>query len=394
MLYYAGIDIAKREHQMVVVDATGQAIGKPVTIANTRSGFTHCVETLRALPDTVLVALEATGPYWLALYEHLSAAGFSVHVFNPLQVHAYRKTGVRLTKTDRRDAFWIANFLRIGGRGTTPPPNQHLLQLRELTRFRWNLIDQIGDNKRRVLNVLDRIFPEYETLFSDVFLTSSRTLLKQAASADEIAVFDLSELTALLQSSSRGRFSVTKAQQLVEAAQNSIGITFLADAAQLEVSCLLAQIEFLQSQVAQVDLAIETLLTALPQHLTSIVGIGPVTAATILSEIGDIQRFATLEKLVGYTGIDARVYQSGQFTGSEMHMSKRGSPYLRRAVWLAANIARQHDPELCAYYERKRAEGKHHNTVIGALCRKLLARVFVVLKEQRPYQVRPPSPTA
>jgi transposase len=394
MLYYVGIDVAKREHQMVVVDETGHAIGKPLTIANTRSGFTRCVDTLRTLPETTHVALEATGPYWLALYEHLSTAGFTVQVFNPLQVHAYRKTGVRLTKTDRRDAFWIANFLRIGGSSASPSPNKQLLQLRELTRFRWNLIDQIGDNKRRVLNVLDRIFPEYETLFSDVFLTSSRTLLKQAASADEVAAFDLSELTALLQSSSRGRFGVTKAQQLVEAAKNSIGIAFLADAAQLEVGCLIAQIEFLQSQVEQVDLAIETLLIQLPQHLTSIVGIGPVTAATILGEIGDIQRFDSLEKLVGYTGIDARVYQSGQFTGSEMHMSKRGSPYLRRAVWLAANIARQHDLELQAYYERKRAEGKHHNTVIGALCRKLLARIFVVLKEQRPYEVRSGSQTA
>ncbi len=394
MLYFAGIDIAKREHQMVVVNETGQAVGKPLTIANTRNGFAQCLDTLRALPATVQVALAATGPYWLALYEHLSAAGFTVHVFNPLQVHAYRKTGVRITKTDRRDAFWIANFLRIGGSSAILSPNKHLLQLRELTRFRWNLIDQIGDNKRRVLNVLDRIFPEYEALFSDVFLTSSRTLLKHAASADESAAFDLSELAALLRASSRGRFGVPKAQQVVEAAQNSIGISYLADAAQLEVACLIAQLEFLESQVAQVDLAIAALLTQFPQHLTSIVGIGPVTAATILGEIGDIQRFETLEKLVGYTGIDARVYQSGQFTGSEMHMSKRGSPYLRRAVWLAANIARQHDPDLQAYYERKRAEGKHHNTVSGALCRKLLARIFVVLKEQRPYEVRLSSQTA
>lgn len=394
MSYFAGIDIAKREHQMVIVNETGRAMGKPLAIANTRDGFTQCLSTLHALPEPVQVALEATGPYWLALYEQLSAAGFSVHVFNPLQVHAYRKTGVRVTKTDRRDAFWIANFLRIGGSAATPSPNKHLLQVRELTRFRWNLIDQIGDNKRRVLNVLDRIFPEYETLFSDVFLTSSRSLLKQAASADELAAFDFSELTALLHTSSRGRFGAPKAQQVVDAAKNSIGISFLADAAQLEVGCLIAQIEFLESQVAQVDRAIETLLTQLPQHLTSIVGIGPVTAATILGEIGDIQRFDSLEKLVGYTGIDARVYQSGQFTGSELHMSKRGSPYLRRAVWLAASVARQHDPELRAYYERKRAEGKHHNTVIGALCRKLLARIFVVLKEQRPYEVRPAPPTA
>lgn len=394
MRYFAGIDVAKREHQMVILTETGEAVGNPQTIANTREGFTTGVKTLQALDGTVQVALEATGPYWLALYDHLTHHGLTVHVFNPLQVHAYRKTGVRHAKTDRRDAFWIADFLRIGGSATVATPDKQLLQLRELARFRWNLIDQIGDNKRRVLNVLDRIFPEYETLFSDVFLTSSRELLKRAASADELATFDLHELSALLRTSSRGKFGVAKAQSVIEAAKNSVGVSFLADAAQLEMHCLVTQLDFLQTQVAHVDAAIQILVAQTTQHLTSIPGIGPVTAATILGEIGDIRRFDSLEKLVGYTGIDARVHQSGQFSASQMHMSKRGSPYLRRAVWLSANIARQYDPELEAYYERKRAEGKHHNTVIGAICRKLLARIFIVLKEQRPYQVRAANATA
>jgi transposase len=113
-----------------------------------------------------------------------------------------------------------------------------------------------------------------------------------------------------------------------------------------------------------------------------------------LGEIGDVNRFATLEKLVAYAGIDATVHQSGQFNATQMHMSKRGSPYLRRALWLSVFVASQHDAELQAYYERKRAEGKHHNTVLGAICRKLLARIFVVLKEQRPYAVWSGSPTA
>lgn len=388
MRYFAGIDIGKHKHQMVILNETGARVGKPHALTNTREGFTTCVSLLQQLDGPVQVALEATGPYWLALYEHLSGIGFTLHVFNPLQIHAYRKTGVRAPKTDRRDAFWIADFLRIGGSATVAPPDKHLLQLRELARFRWNLIDQVGDNKRRVLNVLDRIFPEYETLFSDVFLTSSRQLLKQAASADEIAAFDLSELTALLSASSRGRFGIAKAQDVVNTAKNSVGIRWLADALHLEVACLIAQIEFLQTQVEQVDAALAALLEQTTQHLTSIPGIGPVTAATMLGEIGAIRRFASLEKLVGYTGIDAHVHQSGQFTASQMHMSKRGSPYLRRAVWLAASVARQFDPELKAYYERKRAEGKHHNIVIGAICRKLLARIFIVLTEQRPYQVR------
>ena len=394
MLYSVGIDIGKREHHMVILDDTGERVGKSQTISNTRSGFDGCLKVLRALEGTLQLALEATGPYWLALYEYLTHAAFQVSVFNPLQVHAYRKTGVRRTKTDRLDAFWIADLLRVGGAQATSQPDKLLLQLRELSRFRWQLIDQIGDNKRKVLNVLDRVFPEYETLFSDVFLASSRALLKQATNADAFATFDLGELTELLRTHSRGRFGAAKAQTIVDAARTSIGVSFLADAAQLEVACLVTQIEFLQAQVEQVDATIAALMSQVPQHLTTIPGLGPVTAATILSEIGDINRFATVEKLVAYAGIDATVHQSGQFNATQMHMSKRGSPYLRRALWLAAFIASQHDSELNTYYERKRTEGKHHNTVIGAICRKLLARIFVVLKQQRPYEIRSGSQTA
>lgn len=394
MLYFIGIDVGKREHHLVILDESGQRVGKPQTIANTRRGFDECLQTLRALDGSVQLALEATGPYWLALYEYLTHAAFQVAVFNPLQVHAYRKTGVRRTKTDRVDAFWIADLVRVGGGAATPQPDGTVLQLRELARFRWQLMDQIGDNKRKVLNVLDRVFPEYETLFSDVFLVSSRTLLKQAANADEFATFDLGELTALLHTHSRGRFGLAHAQKIVDTAKTSIGVSFLADAAQLEVACLVAQIEFLQTQVEQVDAALAELLTQVPQHLTTIPGLGPVTAATVLGEIGDVNRFASLEKLVAYAGIDATVHQSGQFNATQMHMSKRGSPYLRRALWLSAFVASQHDAELQTYYERKRAEGKHHNTIMGAICRKLLARIFVVLKEQRPYEVRSASVTA
>lgn len=394
MLYSIGIDIGKREHQLVILDESGQRVGKPQAIANTRAGFDALLQTIRALDGSVQLALEATGPYWLALYDFLTHAEFQVTVFNPLQVHAYRKTGVRRTKTDRVDAFWIADLVRVGGAAVKPQPDRTQMQLRELARFRWQLMDQVGDNKRKVLNVLDRVFPEYETLFSDVFLASSRTLLKQAANADEFAAFDLGELTALLRTHSRGRFGLAHAQKIVDTAKTSIGVSFLADAAQLEVACLVAQIEFLQTQVEQVDAALTELLTHVSPHVTTIPGLGPVTAATVLGEIGDINRFATLEKLVAYAGIDATVHQSGQFNATQMHMSKRGSPYLRRALWLSAFVASQHDAELRAYYERKRTEGKHHNTIIGALCRKLLARIFIVLKEQRPYTVRAGSQTA
>ena len=387
-MYYCGIDVAKRKHAVAIQDEHGQPVQRPFTIENTRAGFDQLLQALAALKSPVLIGLEATGHYWWALYDDLTHHEHPVVVLNALQVHAFRKSGVRKVKSDRTDAGWIAEFLRFSQPAPAKPTTALFLQLKDLSRFRYHLSDQIGDCKRKLLSVLDRVFPEYETLFSSVFLSSSRQLLAKAASAQELAAFDLTELAELLQSASRGRFDRTKAEAIQTLAQQSVGVSFLADAAQLEVRCLLAQIDLLEDQRDQVDLALAQLMEQVPQHLTSIPGVGPTTGAALLAEIGDIQRFDAPEKLVAYAGIDATVYQTGQFEARQMHMSKRGSPYLRHALWQAASMAIQYDEELRAYYDRKRKEGKAHGTALGAVCRKLITRVYIVLKENRPYEVR------
>src|SRR5512139_984917 len=387
-MYYCGIDIAKRKHAIALVNDQGQLTQRPFTIENTRAGFDQLLQVLAALDGPVLIGLEATGHYWWALYDDLTQHAYPVVVLNALQVHAFRKSGLRKVKSDRTDAVWISEFLRFSRPEPAKPTTTVFLQLKDLSRFRYHLSDQIGDCKRKLLSVLDRVFPEYETLFSSVFLTSSRQLLARAASAQELAAFDLRELTDLLQTASRGRFNHAKAEALQTLAQQSVGVRFLADAAQLEVRCLLAQIDLLEEQRQRVDVALALLMDQVPQHLTSIPGVGPTTGAALLAEIGDVQRFDAPEKLVAYAGIDATVYQTGQFEARQRHMSKRGSPYLRHALWQAAAMAIQHDDELRAYYDRKRKEGKAHGTALGAVCRKLITRVYIVLKENRPYEVR------
>jgi transposase len=370
------------------MDSAGQVAQRPFSVRNDRAGFERLLATLATLPEPAHVGLEATGHYWLSLYEALTRAHYPVLVFNPLQVHAYQRTGLRKCKTDAVDAFWIADFTRISQREPAQAHTEMILQLRELTRFRFGLTEQIGEIKQKVLNILERVFPEYEHLFSDVFIQSSRQLLQQAVAPQELADFDLQELSALLQRSSRGRLGLDKAQQLQQAARTSIGVSFLADAVRLTMRQLLEQLALLETQRRELETAIAELVAQLPQHLTSIVGVGPVIAATLLAEIGDVRRFASLEKLVAYAGINATQHQSGQFTASETHMSKRGSPYLRQALWQAAIVAAQHDPELRAYLQRRVAEGKHRNVVLGAICRKLLARIYAVLRDNRPYEVR------
>ena len=183
----------------------------------------------------------------------------------------------------------------------------------------------------------------------------------------------------------RGR---EKAQEIVQQAQQSIGLSLFADSARIQIQCLLAQLDLLEEQCQQIDLEIEKIMAGIDQHITSIPGVGAVTGAAILAEIGDIQRFSAPDKLVASAGLGAIVYQSGDFEAAETHISKRGSPFLRMAIWQAASMAAIYDPQLKQYYQRKKAEGKHHGTVIGAVARKLLARIFIILKENRPYEIR------
>ncbi len=387
-MLYCGIDVAKLKHAVSLMNEKGETMKSTLTISNTRTGFDQLHTELQALGGDVTVGLEATGHYWLALYDDLTRNHYPVIVLNPLQVAAYRKSGIRKLKSDASDAVWIADYIRVAN---LPPSEQNLpvfLQLRELSRFRFRLTEQVGDLKRKLLTILDRVFPEYERQFSSVFLQASRAVLQEAVSAQEFADFNLQELAQVLDEASHGRFGLEKAEKLQAQARQSVGVAFLTDAVHLEMGCLLAQLELLDNQRSQIDQAISDLMQQIPQHITSIPGIGPVTGAAILSEIGDIQRFETLDKLVAYAGIDATVYQTGQFEASEAHMSKRGSPYFRHALWLAATAAILHDPSLKAYYQKKRDEGKHHGTALGAVCHKLLARIFVVLKENRAYVIR------
>jgi transposase len=309
-------------------------------------------------------------------------------VLNPLQVAAYRRSGIRKVKNDRKDAWWVADYVRIANLPVSEQALPSLLQMRELSRFRYRLMEQVGNCKRKVISILDRVFPEYETLFSSVFLQSSRALLKEAATAQQIADFDLAELSQLLKETSRGRFGTAKASSIQDAARQSIGVGFLTNAIHIEMRCLLDQLDLLQEQIQLIDQSIADLMDQIPQFITTIPGVGPVTGAAILGEIGDVHRFESSAKLVAYAGIDATVYQTGQFQAAEAHMSKRGSPYLRHALWQAASMAVLYEPELKAFYQAKRDQGKHHGTAIGAVCRKLLARIFIILKDQRPYIIR------
>jgi len=390
-MFYIGIDIAKRTHEICILDASGEPVDSPKKVHNTTVGAEKLMAALGHLsltPSDCLVGMEATGHYWLGFYGFLLEKGFNVKVINPIVTDAFRSMHVRKVKTDSVDALVIAKVLMFGEYTESPAASGETLALRQLCRFRTFEIDTCSDLKRKAIALLDQIFPEYETLFSDTFGVSSREVLISYTTPEDLEKISTRKLTNLLAKASKGRFGREKALQLKEAATNSFGITIAVDAFAFQLRQLLEQISFIEKQVADLDRKITEYMRETGTYITTIPGIGPVLGAVILGEIGDIHRFPDGSRLVAYAGIDASVSQSGTFLGNQMHMSKRGSPYLRRALYMAASVAAFHDPELSAYYQRLRDRGKHHKVAIGAVARKLCFIIFTILTDNRPYEKR------
>lgn len=190
-----------------------------------------------------------------------------------------------------------------------------------------------------------------------------------------------------LRRASRGHFGLDHALQLHRLAQDSLGIRSLGPVAHQEMQLLLDQLALLDDQTATPDEELARLLEESGTYLITIPGLSTTLAATILGEIGDVHRFANFKQLVAYADLDPSVHQSGQFRASRSRLSKRGSPYMRRALWMAATVARQYEPDMKAFYWRKRLQRKHHKVAMAAVCHRLLARIYATLKERHPDQI-------
>ena len=383
-----GIDIGKNHHEASVIDQDGRLLAKSLRFANSTTGAESLLEYIgRCNPekDVAVIGMEATGHYWLSMYCFLFDAGFQVNVINPIQSDAIRNLFIRKTKNDAKDSFLIAETIRIGRFSKTELADEDILSMRQLCRHRMDLVDYIADQKRKIIGVMDRVFPEYQTFFTNMFGKTSTELLGKAVTPEELLSIPTDELCELLRTKSRGRFGETKAEELRQAAKISFGITIGTAAFTMQLRQLLEMIELLERQLVELESEIEQYLAKLDTPITTCPGVGNVLGAVILSEIGDIARFSEPKKLVAFVGIDPSVKQSGEFAGTHNKMSKRGSPHLRRAIWLAATVAAFHDPVLSAFYQKKRTEGKHHYTAIGAVARKLTFIIYAVLRDNKPY---------
>ncbi len=388
-MIYAGAGIAKMDHVVDAVDESGGQVAKAMPFKNSESGFERCVAWLEGVaedPADVTVAMEATGRHRMACLAYLTARSYAVVVVNPVHVRAMRKIkNLSGVKNDRIDAWLIAETLRIGEYDPTRLATDELQSLKTLTRYRQSIRDSIAETKTKAVCLMDPCFPEYAGLFPDMFGAASAAVLARACIPSEVSKMRASTLARLMSDASRGRLGADKAAELKAAAKSSVGIRLGEEAAAFEIREYVDLIGLLEAKAARADAQIAELLDRIEPLILTIPGVSVTLGAQIVAEIGDVRRFKNAASIVKYAGLNSGVSQSGQFEADGEPITKVGSPYLRRAMWLAADAARRFDPKLREFYEKKRAEGKCHRVAVTAVARKLCHIVFAVMRDQVPY---------
>lgn len=387
-MYIVGIDIGKNHHEASIVSPEGKQIGRSLRFATTHKGADSLMSFIfKNIGNSPCVfGLEATGHYWYPIYSFLKAKGYTIYVINPIQSDSLRKMYIRQTQNDSIDSFLIAEVIRFGQFGTTSMADENILAMRQLCRYRDSVISSRTEIKLRIGTIMEQIFPEYEKQFSSLWLSTSMGILEKYLTPENIENAPIDELFEIIKDKSHNRLTRAKAISIKEAAADTFGIKIAQDAFSFQLKQLIDRMNFLDKQIEALDCQILEYYEKFDCYLHTIPGIGMIGAATILAEIGDISRFKNSSSLIAFAGIDPTVRQSGEFNSTHNHMSKRGSPYLRHAIFLAATTCSFHNSPLNAYYKKKRDQGKHHLTATGAVARKLTTVIYAVLRDSKPYE--------
>ena len=387
-MYIVGIDIGKNHHEASIVSPEGKQIGRSLRFATTHKGADSLMSFIfKNIGNSPCVfGMEATGHYWYPIYSFLKAKGYTIYVINPIQSDSLRKMYIRQTKNDSIDSFLIAEVIRFGQFGTTSMADENILAMRQLCRYRDSVISSRTEIKLRIGTIMEQIFPEYEKQFSSLWMSTSMGILEKYLTPENIENAPIDELFEIIKDKSHNRLTRAKAISIKDAAADTFGIKIAQDAFSFQLKQLIDRMNFLDKQIEALDIEIMKYYEQFDCYLHTIPGIGIIGAATILAEIGDISRFKNSSALVAFAGIDPTVRQSGEFNSTHNHMSKRGSPYLRHAIFLAATTCSFHNSPLNAYYKKKRDQGKHHLTATGAVARKLTTVIYAVLRDSKPYE--------
>ena len=378
-----GIDIGKLKHTFSIVrKEDGEILFEPSFFDNNKDGFNQLIQKLKSYSkDELLIGMEDTGHYHFALLKYLLEKQYTVALINPVATDLTRKMQGGVSKNDELDTLTICDVLSSTQRKKSYRISKinrfDLYEQRQLTRHHHNLKEEVNVYSNRLQKCIDTVFPEFNGLFKSKYGNVYMEILRSFGSAEKIANTDIRTLRKCFDIKGRGaRISLT-AEQLKEAAKNSIGISSIAD--EIQIKHLVIQIELINQQISEIDKKIEEFSVQTNSPFIQIPGIAHFSGTSILSEIGDIRNFNKASKIIKLAGVSPYEYESSQYRAQHTAITKKGSKYLRKTLYQVITPVIQHNEVFKQYYNLKRSQGKSHRCAQGHCVRKLLRVIYHLL---------------
>lgn len=410
----AGIDVGKYFSEMAVLSPTNEVVARMKIHHDSSTDIERAIallnKTEKDFASRPFVVMESTGHYHKILFHSLYNAGFEVSITNPIQTDSIKNIGIRKVKSDKVDARKIALLYRFQELRVTNIPNEDIECLKNLCRQYYKLNDELTAYKNRLTGIVDQLMLNFKDVFSNIFSKAALAILEEFPTTTHILKTSRNKLISVIQKNSRKSllWSTAKCDLLISKARDFAPLSIHNSSNIAMLGVYVSMIKTLEENLEKVvkairmliaqDMAKEFPILALTLDLLqSLPGIGLLTAATILAEIGDFSAFSKPGKLVAYFGIDPSVMQSGEFTGTRNKMSKRGSRLLRRIIFTTAlaNIRTKRNgaacnPVMLEFYTRK-CQNKPKKVALGAVMHKLVCYIYAILRDKKPYQLRRPE---
>ena len=410
----AGIDVGKNFSEMCILSPNNEIYHRIKIYHDSIDSIKKAIGLLqKAEKDFAIrpvVVLESTGHYHKILFHYLSDSGFEVSIINPIQSDSIKNIGIRKVKNDKFDAHKIALLYRFSFIKTTVVPDDVIDCLKSLCRQYYKLGDELTTYKNRLIGIIDQVMLNFTDVFQSVYSNTALAVLDRYPSPKQILKANKQTLISLIEKTSKKglAWSTEKYELLVLKAKEfkDLSINNPGNLAILKVNISMVRtlqdaqkdiLDAINEIILADSLKDDPVLSPIINLLCSIPGIGVLTAATILAEVGDFSAFSSPNKLVAFFGIDPSVNQSGEFTGTRNKMSKRGSRLLRRVIFTTAlaNIRSKRNgdktnPVLYEFYQKK-CMNKPKKVALGAVMRKLVNIIFAVMRDKKPFELRTPE---
>lgn len=410
----AGIDVGKNFSEMCVLSPNNEIYHRIKIYHDSIDSIQKAIGLLQKTEKDFairpVVVLESTGHYHKILFHYLSDSGFEVSIINPIQFDSIKNIGIRKVKNDKFDAHKIALLYRFSFIKTTVVPDDVIDCLKSLCRQYYKLGDELTTYKNRLIGIIDQVMLNFTEVFQNVYSKTALAVLYRYPSPNQILKANKKTLISLIEKTSKKGlgWSTEKYELLVLKAKEfkDLSISNPGNLAILKVNISMVRtlqeaqkniLDAINEIILADSLKDDPVLSPIINLLCSIPGIGVLTAATILAEVGDFSAFSSLNKLVAFFGIDPSVNQSGEFTGTRNKMSKRSSRLLRRVIFTTAlaNVRSKRNgnktnPVLYEFYQKK-CINKPKKVVLGAVMRKLVNIIFAVMRDEKPFELRTPE---